>query len=76
VTVWGELCHLLNAKQGMIVAFKNCRVSDFNGKSLSASSSASDIVLDAPHPRKAQIQQWYNSLPHDQILKKISPLTE
>jgi replication factor A1 len=53
ITVWGEFCHTLNAKPGMIVAFKQCRVSDYNGKSLNASSSPSDIVLNAPHPRTA-----------------------
>lgn len=67
VTVWGEFCHTLNAKPGMIVAFKQCRVSDYNGKSLNASSSPSDIVLNAPHPRTAQIKKWYSSQSHDQI---------
>lgn len=61
VTVWGELCQSLSAKPGMIVAFKQCRVSDYNGKSLNASSSPSDIVLNASHPRTAQIKKWYSS---------------
>lgn len=60
----------------MIVAFKQCRISDYNGKSLNASSTPSDIVLNAPHPRTAQIKKWYSSQSHDQIAKKITPLTE
>jgi hypothetical protein len=60
----------------MIVAFKQCRVSDYNGKSLNASSSPSDIILNPPNPRTAQIKKWYSSQSHDQIQKKITPLTE
>lgn len=76
VTVWGDFCRTLNAKPGMIVAFKQCRVSDYSGKSLNASSTPTDIVLNAPHPRTAQIKKWYSSQTPEQIQQKIISLTE
>lgn len=76
ITVWGDLCHKLNAQPGQVVVFKQCRVSDYNGKSLNASSTPSDIILNVQHPRTAQIKKWYSSQSHEQIQKKIVSLTE
>jgi hypothetical protein len=43
---------------------------------LNASSTPSDIILNAQHPRTAQIKKWYSSQSHEQIQKKIVSLTE
>lgn len=45
VTLWGPVTESHRYGTGQVIAFKNCRVSDYNGKSLNASSAPSDIVL-------------------------------
>ena len=45
VTLWGAVTEVHRYSAGQVVAFKGCRVSDFNGKSLNASSHAEDIFL-------------------------------
>ena len=45
VTLWGPVTEAHRYGSGQIIALKGCRVSDFNGKSLNASSHAEDIFL-------------------------------
>ena len=61
ITVWGELCMIAQNKfrLGDVVAFKQCRVSDYNGKSLNASSNEKDFVLNVKNPRALQISKWF-----------------
>ena len=50
VTVWGEQAQSNDFREGAIIAFKNCRVSEFSGRSLNASSDKTDIVFKVTHP--------------------------
>ena len=38
VTLWGSVCEAHDYQIGQIVALKGCRVSEYNGRSLNASS--------------------------------------
>lgn len=59
VTVWGELANeAFNA--GQVIAFKGCRVSEFNGKSLNASFDRSDTIFKVNHPRAKELARWYS----------------
>lgn len=51
VTLWGDLSTAHDYESGSVIAFRSCRVSDFGGKSLNASSSVSDTVIEPKHPR-------------------------
>ena len=50
MTVWGELASSNDFSEGAIIAFKNCRVSEFSGRSLNASSDITDIVFKVNDP--------------------------
>jgi replication factor A1 len=45
VTLWGETAAKLDLKPGMMIACKQCKISEYNGKSLNGSSSLSDYVI-------------------------------
>lgn len=55
VTLWGDSCESHDFQVGQVVALKACRVSEYNGKSLNASSDAADIVLNLSHKRAAEL---------------------
>ena len=57
VTLWRESCESQPYEAGQVIAFRSCRVSDFNGKSLNASSPA-DIIMSPRHPRAMQLASW------------------
>lgn len=57
VTLWGEACQK-SIRELQIVAFRSCRISEFKGKSLNASSASGDIVVDPDHPRMKQLRRW------------------
>ena len=76
ITVWGDMCQRLKAEQGQLIAFKACRVSEYAGKSLNASSTPQDIVVNAKHARCEQLRKWFNSTTMEKILQKTTPLTE
>jgi len=50
VTLWGRAA-AKSLNVGDIVAFQNCRVSDWQGKSLNASGNPGDIVTSSNHSR-------------------------
>ena len=62
VTLWGPVTEAHRYGSGQIIALKGCRVSDFNGKSLNASSHAEDIFLGTSmlqkHPRATELNRW------------------
>ena len=58
LTLWGEACEAHRYGVGQIIAFKACRISEYNGKSLNASWSPSDIVLNVKHPRALELAKW------------------
>ena len=51
LTLWGETCECQDFQEGQVVAFQNCRVSNFSGKSLNASWDVNDVILGVKHPR-------------------------
>ena len=57
MTLWGEMCDL-EFQEGQVVAFQNCRVSNFSGKSLNASWDINDVVQKCKHPRFHQVKNW------------------
>ena len=59
VTLWGSVVEAHRYNAGQVIAFKSCRVSDFNGKSLNASSHGEDIFIGSiRHPRADELKQW------------------
>ena len=62
-TLWGDTCEAHGYEVGQVIALKACRVSDFNGKSLNASSDPRDIVLNLKHPRATELAKWQKSRP-------------
>ena len=55
VTLWGDVTTAYDFENGRVVAFRSCRVSDYAGKSLNASSEISDTVIEPKHPRTLQL---------------------
>lgn len=51
VTLWGTACEAHNYEVGQVIAFKACRVSEYNGRSLNASSDPSDTFISPKNPR-------------------------
>ena len=43
VTLWGETATKLDLKPGMMIACKQCKISEYNGKSLNGSSSTGEF---------------------------------
>lgn len=76
VTVWGDLCMTAAGWQrGEIIAFKACRVSDYNGKTLNASSAPQDCVVNVQHARSAQLRKWYTSSDHMSLVSNLQSLS-
>ena len=61
VTIWGDNCDRFDFKVGQVIALRECRISDYRGKSLNASSSPSDIVINLNHIRANQLKKWMSS---------------
>lgn len=61
VTVWGELASSTEFRQGSVIAFKGCRVSEFAGRSLNASSDKSDTCFKVTDPEVKKINAWTES---------------
>ena len=59
------MCECQNFEVGQVVAFQNCRVSDYNGKSLNGSSNPSDITMNASHKRFIQLKNWVSGMKND-----------
>lgn len=59
VTLWGAVAEAHRYSSGQVIALKSCRVSDFNGKSLNASSHAEDIFVGTvKHDRATELTKW------------------
>ena len=61
VTLWGSVTEAHPYRAGQVIALKGCRVSEFNGKSLNASSHSEDIFLGLRHERAQELTQWMAS---------------
>ena len=46
VTLWGDACNANLFREGLVVAFRGCRVSDYQGKSLNASGTPGDVIVN------------------------------
>ena len=66
VTVWGDAAKKEPPSVGSILALKGAKVSDFNGKSLSAlrSSRMLDVTYD-DDPRASALRSWWTSDGHN-----------
>ncbi|CAK0787257.1 hypothetical protein CVIRNUC_010475 [Coccomyxa viridis] len=68
ITFWGgyaqdpgdALQEALNAGQHPILALKNAKIGDFNGRTLSTTSSTS-VTLDPDIPEAGHLRQWYDN---------------
>jgi len=58
VTLWGIVCEAHDLKIGQIVALRGCRVSEYNGRSLNASSDVGDVLLSPKTPRTLDLQKF------------------
>ncbi len=59
VTLWGQVAEAHPYSTGQVMALKNCRVSDYNGKSLNASSHSEDVFIGGiKHKRSQELAQW------------------
>lgn len=59
VTLWGSVTEAHKYSAGQVIALKSCRVSDFRGKSLNASSDGADIFIGSVrHPRAEELTLW------------------
>jgi hypothetical protein len=75
VTLWGPNAHL-QFSPGTILAFKNCRVSDFSGCSLNSASDENSVKLNIQHPKAQQIKKWFAQRPLADHLKQLNTLTD
>ena len=53
-----QFAQALNAGQHPILALKNAKIGDFNGRTLSTTSSTS-VTLDPDIPEAGHLRQWY-----------------
>ena len=78
VTLWGDdLCNCNDYARGQVIAFRSCRVSDFNGKTLNASSHPADLQFadNLNHPRAKQLKNWQEREALDRIETSLRPLS-
>jgi len=61
ITLWGDTATRLDLKPGQLVACKQCKVSEYNGRTLNGGSSLSDYVIDSVnHPRAVEVKRWHS----------------
>jgi len=61
VTLWGDTATKLDLKPGQLVACKQCKVSEYSGRSLNGSSSLADYVIgNVNHPRAIEVKRWHS----------------
>lgn len=58
VTLWGDSCNSDLFREGLVVAFRGCRVSDYQGKSLNASGSPNDVFVNLKHARAVTLSRF------------------
>jgi len=58
VTFWGDVCKACKFRIGQVIALKQCRVSEYSGRTLNASGDIKDIFIDFDHPRAKQVSLW------------------
>ena len=79
ITLWGDACTAHNFGLGEIFAFRGCRLSDYGGRSLNASSQPNDIISSVgnlKHDRVGQLLKWYKKRPHTELKQSLNMLSE
>ena len=76
VTLWGSVAEAHQYNTGQVIAFKNSRVSDYNGKSLNASSYADEIFVGSKikHERAKELNEWVLGNTMGQLRDEMRPL--
>ena len=75
VTLWGSCCEAYKYEVGQVIALKACRVSEYNGKSLNASSDPNDILFNVRHPRGIELEKWGKGYTIDKLKTEMKSLT-
>jgi len=75
VTLWGHCCEAYKYEVGQVIALKACRVSEYNGKSLNASSDPNDILFNVKHPRALELAKWGKGNKIDKLKTEMKSLT-
>lgn len=76
MTLWGAVAEAHEYRSGQVISLKSCRVSDYNGKSLNASSHPEDIFLNIRHKRADELTSWVDSSSMNDIKGRMSSLAE
>lgn len=78
VTLWGSVADAHSYSTGQVIAFKSCRVSDYNGKSLNASSYADEIHVGSKvkHERATELEAWVRGSTMGALRDEMRPLGE
>jgi hypothetical protein len=71
--IWGEYANKfdLGSDEHPVLSIKRATVSEYGGKSLN-SNEDSQMVINPPHGRTKQLQDWYKYLPDPQSITSIS----
>ncbi len=56
ITFWGKQAARTDIKEGIVLAVKAARVSDYNGKSLNSSDDHTSILIEPKHKRTAALK--------------------
>lgn len=70
VGLWNQTALNFNTPEGSIIAFKNCKVQDFNGRSLSL-SHAGTMLPDPETPESYQLKGWYDNQGINESFKSL-----
>ncbi|KAI0636673.1 replication factor-a protein [Trametes polyzona] len=71
VTLWGKQAEQYTATDHPVIAFKGAKVGDFQGRSLSMSSS-SNLYIDPDIPEAHHLRGWYDSAGAEQTYQAQS----
>jgi replication factor A1 len=70
VGLWNQTAINFNTPEGSIIAFKNCKVQDFNGRSLSL-SHAGTMLANPETPESYQLKGWYDNQGVNESFKSL-----
>lgn len=70
VGLWNQTAINFNIPEGSIIAFKNCKVQDFNGRSLSLSHTGT-MLANPETPESYQLKGWYDNQGVNESFKSL-----
>ena len=77
VTLWGSVVEAHSYQTGQVIALKSCKVSDYNGKSLNASSHGEDIFIGSiRHQRAEELKRWMSGQTMSAVRSEMRSLGE